>query len=113
MKYTTEIEINLPVEKVIELFDNSDNLSKWQPELISFKHLSGEPGQVGEKSKLRYRMGKREIEMMETTDPIPANATLTDYIVRIQVCVPGLLESNSKQYPNGNYKPIGLLQRHG
>ena len=66
MKYSTEIEIDLPVERVIELFDNSDNLSKWQPELISFEHLSGEPGQVGAKSKLKYQMGKREIEMIET-----------------------------------------------
>ena len=66
MKYTTEIEINLPVDKVIELFDNADNLSKWQPELISFKHISGEPGQVGAKSNLKYQMGKREIEMVET-----------------------------------------------
>jgi len=54
-----------------------------------------------------------EIEMMETTEQIPAAATLDDYDVRVQVCVPGLLESNSKLYPDGNYKPIGLLQRHG
>jgi type IV pilus assembly protein PilY1 len=54
-----------------------------------------------------------EIEMFETLEQIPANATLDDYNVRIQVCVAGLLESNSKLYPNGNYKPIGLLQRHG
>jgi len=54
-----------------------------------------------------------EIEMFETLDPIPANATLDDYDVRVRVCVPGLLETNSKQYSNGDYKPIGLLQRHG
>jgi carbon monoxide dehydrogenase subunit G len=29
MKYTTEIEINKAVNKVIELFDNPDNMSKW------------------------------------------------------------------------------------
>ena len=66
MKYTTEIEINLPRERVIELFDNPDNLSKWQHELRSFEHLSGEPGQPGAKSKLIYKMGKREVEMIET-----------------------------------------------
>jgi len=54
-----------------------------------------------------------EVEMFETLEQIPANATLDDYTVRVQVCVPGLLETNSKQYPNGDYKPIGLLQRHG
>ncbi len=54
-----------------------------------------------------------EIEMFETLEQIPANATLDIYTVRVKVCVSGLLESNSKLYPNGNYKPIGLLQRHG
>ena len=58
--------INLPLKKVIELFDSEENLFKWQPELISFEHLSGEKGEVGAKSKLRYTMGKREIEMIET-----------------------------------------------
>ena len=34
--------------------------------------------------------------------------------VRVKVCDPAIgLESNCKQYPDGNYKPIGLLQRHG
>lgn len=66
MKYTNEVVINLPLKKVIELFDSEENLFKWQPELISFEHLSGEKGEVGSKSKLRYTMGKREIEMIET-----------------------------------------------
>ena len=66
MKYKTEIDINLPVNKVVELFDNVDNLYKWQPELVSFEHLSGEAGEPGAKSKLKYKMGKREVEMIET-----------------------------------------------
>ncbi|MBW7923195.1 MAG: fimbrial assembly protein [Burkholderiaceae bacterium] len=36
------------------------------------------------------------------------------YVVRVQACVPGLLGSEKcKQYPSGNYKPIGLLQVYG
>ena len=66
MKYTTEVEINLPVKKVIELFDNPDNLKLWMEGLQSFEHLSGTPGQPGAKSKLKFKMGKREIEMIET-----------------------------------------------
>jgi type IV pilus assembly protein PilY1 len=39
---------------------------------------------------------------------------ITNYEVRVKVCDPSVgLESNCKQYPDGNYKPIGLLQRHG
>ena len=66
MKYTVEIDINLPREKVIELFDNQDNLSKWQCGLESFEHLSGTAGEVGAKSFIKYKMGKRDIEMTET-----------------------------------------------
>lgn len=66
MKYRLEIDIDLPRDKVIELFDNVDNLKHWQPELVSFSHLSGTPGQVGAKSRLLYNMGGREMEMIET-----------------------------------------------
>jgi len=66
MKYTVDIEIDLPKEKVIELFDNPENMTKWQKGFISLVHMSGEPGQVGAKSKLKYKMGKRDIEMVET-----------------------------------------------
>jgi ribosome-associated toxin RatA of RatAB toxin-antitoxin module len=66
MKYQAEITINLPIQKVIELFDNTENLKHWQPGLISFEHLSGEPGQAGSKTKLIYKMGKKELIMIET-----------------------------------------------
>lgn len=66
MKYTITTTIDLPRNKVIELFDNPDNLPKWQHELQSFDHISGEPGKPGAKSKLKYKMGKREVEMIET-----------------------------------------------
>ena len=38
---------------------------------------------------------------------------ITDYTVRVEVCKTGLLEANCQQYPNGNYKPVGLLQQYG
>lgn len=66
MKYTQSININLPRKRVIELFDNPDNLAKWQPGLLKFEHISGEPGTPGAKSRLLYKMGKRETEMIET-----------------------------------------------
>jgi carbon monoxide dehydrogenase subunit G len=66
MRYTTEVTINLPRERVIELFDDVDNLKKWQPGLQSFEHISGEPGQPGAKSRLVYDMNGRKIEMIET-----------------------------------------------
>ena len=66
MKYSSKIEINLPREKVIQLFDNVDNMAKWQEGFLSFEPISGKPGEEGSKAKLKYKMGKREIEMIET-----------------------------------------------
>jgi type IV pilus assembly protein PilY1 len=40
-------------------------------------------------------------------------STMTDFTVRVKVCVSGLLESNCKQYPDGNYKPTGILHQYG
>ncbi|WP_341678967.1 PilC/PilY family type IV pilus protein [Niveibacterium sp. SC-1] len=37
-----------------------------------------------------------------------------NFTARVQVCVSGLLGGEScKLYPNGNYKPVGLLQKYG
>ena len=66
MKYQMTVDIALPRSRVIELFDSQENLYKWQPELLSFEPLSGEPGEVGAKSKLHYKMDGREFDMIET-----------------------------------------------
>ncbi len=66
MRYTVEIDIDLPRDRVIELFDSTENMKKWQKGLISTEHVSGVPGEVGAKMKLEYKMGKREVEMIET-----------------------------------------------
>jgi hypothetical protein len=66
MKYSSTIIIDRPIDQVVALFDNPDNLSKWMEGLLSFEHLEGDPGQPGARSRLRFRMGKRELEMIET-----------------------------------------------
>ena len=66
MKYTLEIEINLPRKKVVELMDDPDNLSEWQPGFVSFEPLKGKPGEEGSSANFIYRIGKRDIQMTET-----------------------------------------------
>jgi type IV pilus assembly protein PilY1 len=41
------------------------------------------------------------------------NVTPTDYRVRVEVCDASMPEANCKRYPDGNYKPTGLLQDFG
>ena len=66
MKYRCEIEINKPLERVLELFDNTENLFKWMEGLQSFEHLEGEPGKPGAKSKMVFKMNNKDVEMIET-----------------------------------------------
>jgi len=66
MKYSCDITIDLPRPRVIELFDNPDNLPKWMEGLQSFEHVEGTPGEPGAISRLNFKMGKREFFMTET-----------------------------------------------
>lgn len=64
--YAIEVEIDLPRDQVIELFDDPDNLFKWQPGLQSFERLDGELGEPGSTAKLVYLNGKQRVELIET-----------------------------------------------
>ncbi len=57
----------------------------------------------------------------KSSNPTTANraaqadgTTVADYVVKVSACVNGLIgQEDCKQYPDGNYKPIGILQRFG
>ena len=66
MKYSTEITLDLPREDVIKKLDNPDNMKHWQRGLVSVEHLEGIPGKIGAKMKLKYVLGKRKMELIET-----------------------------------------------
>ena len=66
MKFTCEVLINKPLQEVAALMDNIENLKHWQDGYISHKHISGEPGKVGSITKLVYKQGKREFDLIET-----------------------------------------------
>lgn len=66
MNYTCEIEIDKPRDEVVKLFENTDNMKFWQKGFISFRHISGEAGKPGAESIICYKMGERDIEMIET-----------------------------------------------
>ncbi|MFK7755784.1 MAG: SRPBCC family protein [Flavobacteriales bacterium] len=66
MLYTHNIVINLPRARVVELFENPDNLKEWQTGLQAYEFLSGEPGMEGSTMKLDFMVGKRQIDLKET-----------------------------------------------
>ena len=68
MKYSKEIIIDAPREEVISKMEDPNNFKHWQKGFISYQHISGKPGHNEARSKLKYKMGKRDIEMLETIE---------------------------------------------
>ncbi len=66
MKFSKQIIIDLPREEVFKKMEDPASFKYWQKGFISYRHLSGNPGEEGARAKLKYKMGKREISMIET-----------------------------------------------
>lgn len=65
MKFKLELPINKPRAEVWKIFDDPNNMNKWQPTLINIERVSGAPGQPGSVSKLTFRSGEREFSLTE------------------------------------------------
>lgn len=66
MKYTTEIEVKVPLKEFAKKMDNADNMKHWQKGLQNYEHVSGIPGKIGAKMKLNFVFGKRKMALIET-----------------------------------------------
>jgi len=61
MHYKYEIEIEKPIDFVIKMFDNPDNLKEWQPGLLSFKRLREKPANRELSLFLNIKWGKGKL----------------------------------------------------
>ena len=68
MKFTCSVDINAPIEMVVALFEDPNNLVEWQDGYLGMQLLSGEEGQPGAKTKLKYKVGRRTIDLIETLE---------------------------------------------
>ncbi|HYX08061.1 MAG TPA: SRPBCC family protein, partial [Bacteroidales bacterium] len=66
MKYNGSIDINKPQSKVAELFADPKNLREYQDGFQKKELVSGQMGQEGAVSKMYYKYGKRDMELIET-----------------------------------------------
>lgn len=66
MKLKFETVIDASLDTVWAAFDNSDNMIRWQQNLESFNHISGEPGQAGAVSELVYDEKGKKVVLKET-----------------------------------------------
>ncbi|MFN8474235.1 MAG: SRPBCC family protein [Anaerolineae bacterium] len=66
MVFTTQVTIERPRQRVLDLIRNPDNFPKWQPGLVSVELISGEKDQVGSKSRVIYEMRGIRLSVTET-----------------------------------------------
>ncbi|MDH7444335.1 SRPBCC family protein [Aquimarina sp. 2201CG14-23] len=104
MEYTNKIEIALPRDQVVAKFDNEENMKHWQKGFVGMEHLSGEKGKTGATAKLSYKMGKREIEMIETITllDLPEAFHLTFDAKNVY----NIQENHFEELPNGHTRWI-------
>lgn len=55
MNYTSQVIFDAPIDKVVLLFDNSENLSKWQEGFISMTLKSRKDKKTGTKYDMKYK----------------------------------------------------------
>jgi len=75
--YTTEIEINKPVEEVFLAFTNQDLLKEWIPEIELIETIIETPNIVGSKYKMIVNKDGQKLEMMEEVLAYKLNKTIT------------------------------------
>jgi uncharacterized protein YndB with AHSA1/START domain len=66
MKLKTEVVIDADRATVWRLFDDTGNLTSWQPTLKSFTHKSGTPGEPDAVAELVFDENGRDVVLTET-----------------------------------------------
>lgn len=66
MKYSGHIDIDKPLEEVVDFFSDSENQVKWQDGFIKKEQLKGTGRESGAQIKLYYKYGNRDMILTET-----------------------------------------------
>lgn len=66
MKYSGHIDIDKPLEEVVDFFSDSENQVKWQDGFIRKEQLKGTGRESGAQIKLYYKYGNRDMILIET-----------------------------------------------
>ncbi|NND94471.1 MAG: SRPBCC family protein [Flavobacteriales bacterium] len=100
-KFTCSVDINAPMHKVVELWQDPNQLQHWQEGFLGIEPLSGEKGAVGSTMKMRYKMNrsKKEFQLIET---ILVNDLPNQFIGQYEG--PGMVNTMNSEFqelPNG------------
>lgn len=66
MKYQCQVEINAPIDDVVQLWNNEAHFHRWQDGFESITVLEGDKGEVGSKSRILLKSNKRSMVLTET-----------------------------------------------
>lgn len=66
MRFTSTVDINLPLEKVAVLFADPANLKHYQEGFLRKELIQGSPGEKGAVSHMFYEWGRRKLQLEET-----------------------------------------------
>jgi len=104
--------LNLPLPGTRHLFANTTllNSSDQTPRL---RIAANQPYRIWEWVSIERPVADSQVAT-GNNQRVTISDAITDYIVRVKVCVANIgIEDNCRAYPNGSYKPIGLLQNFG
>ena len=65
MKYKLELTLQKPRAEVWRIFDDPNNMDKWQPTLTKIERLEGVAGQPDSVAKFTFKNGDREFSLIE------------------------------------------------
>ena len=66
MELRNQIQINAPKDFVASCLRKSENFDKWQDDFQSATLINGDKDQKGTKTRMLYKFGKSDMELIET-----------------------------------------------
>lgn len=93
MKYTESIRIEAPRDEIVPLFFDTAHMARWQQGLLRAEPLEGTPGEPGARTRLVFRMGRRDMDMIETLAARDGNARLD-----LDYAAPGMTNRNASLF---------------
>lgn len=116
MKFESSVDINVPIDRVVGLFNDPNHYKDWQSGFVSYETISGKPRTAGAKAIVKYVNGRHKIELTETIQEMNLPAEMTalyehrhgaNTMINTFTALPG----NITRYTTGvgYMKPIGFL----
>lgn len=75
--YITEVTVNKSIKEVFEIFNNSENIKNWVPEVKSFEVINKNPGKTGSVYKIVIDNKGQEVTMTEKVMAYVPNEKVT------------------------------------